>query len=109
MDRYEELMNNGRYIERDAYSSMLEWKKNDARDHIGLFLKGSRRVGKTILAFALGHREYRSFVLVSFLEASAEMKDLFKNGLGDLERFYEVLQTTFGVDLYLPYFFAAIL
>lgn len=28
------------------------------------------------------------------------MKDLFKNGLGDLARFYEVLQTTFGVDLY---------
>ena len=100
MDRYEELTESGKYIERDAYSSLVRWKKEDARDHIGLFLKGPRRVGKTVLAQALGHREYRSFLLVSFLEASAEVKDLFKNGLGDLDRFYEILQTSFGVDLY---------
>lgn len=88
------------YIERDVYSSMVSWKKDSARDHIGFFLKGSRRVGKTILALALGHREYKSFVLISFLTASKEMKDLFVNALDDLNRFYEVLEATFEVDLY---------
>lgn len=100
MDRYEELVERGEYIERDVYSSLVSWKRDSARDHIGLFLKGSRRVGKTILALALGHREYKSFILVSFLEASKETKDLFVNGLSDLDRFYEVLQATFEVDLH---------
>ncbi len=100
MDRYEELIESGQYIERDAYRYMLEWKENSARNHIGLFLKGSRRVGKTILALALGHREYKSFVLISFLNASNQMKDLFVNGLDNLDRFYELLQTSIGTTLY---------
>ncbi len=100
MDQYEELVSKGQYIERDAYSLLLDWKNSSARDHIGLFLKGSRRVGKTILALSLAHREYKSFVLISFLNANEETKDLFINGLDDLDRFYDIIQIKKNVKLY---------
>ena len=100
LDIYEELVSKGEYVERDVYQKLVLWKKESAREHIGLFLKGSRRVGKTVLALALAHQEYRSHIIISFLNASEETKKLFVNGLENLDEFYTILEVTFGEKLY---------
>ena len=100
LDAYEELIEKGEYIERDVYQKLVEWKIESARNHISLFLKGSRRVGKTVLALSLGHRLYRSFILISFLKASEGIKRLFIDSLEDLDSFYTLLEATYNVKLY---------
>ena len=57
---------------------MLEWK----RERIGstaLLLKGARRVGKSTVAKAFAEKEYKSYILIDFVQASKEVKQLFDN------------------------------
>ncbi|MFA6619886.1 MAG: AAA family ATPase [Bacilli bacterium] len=63
-------------------------------------MKGPRRVGKTTLAKKLGKEKCRSFILVSFDEASDAIKDLFVNSLEDLDYFFSFLQTHYRTLLY---------
>ena len=49
-DEYELAIKKGCYIERDCYSKLLDWKNRKARNHNALFLRGARRVGKTVSA-----------------------------------------------------------
>ena len=59
LDEYEIAIKYGNYIERDAYAKLLRWKKESAREHKCLFLRGARRVGKSCLALELAHKEYK--------------------------------------------------
>ena len=63
-------------------------------------LKGARRVGKTTLAEKLGREAYRSFILIRFDQADQEIRDLFVNGLRDLDTFFSTLQFVYGTQLY---------
>lgn len=49
-DEYAQAIEKGCYIERDCYSKLLDWKKRKARNHNALFIRGIRRVGKSVLA-----------------------------------------------------------
>ena len=66
LDEYELAKESGCYLQRDIYSRLLYWKKERARDHVTCFLKGPRRVGKSVLALDLAHNHYRSFIRISF-------------------------------------------
>ncbi len=99
-DEYELAVEKGCYIERDCYSKLLDWKKRKARNHKALFIRGARRVGKSVLALELAHKEYRSFIKISFDRANDDLKNLFVNELNDLEYFYSVLETAFSTKLY---------
>ena len=99
-DEYEIALEKGCYIERECYSRLLDWKKRKSRDHNALFLRGARRVGKSVLALEFAHKEYKSFIKISFDRTSEEIKDLFINGLDDLDYFYTVLETSFAKQLY---------
>lgn len=99
-DEYEIALEYGHYIERDVYSKLLKWKKEDARDHKCLFLQGARRVGKSALALEFAHKEYKSFLKISFDSASEETKDLFRNSLEDLDGFYDQLSIRYNKKLY---------
>ena len=74
LDDYELAVASGLYLEREAYAELLAWKKERARDHVAYFLKGPRRVGKSVLALELARKEYRSFIKISFDKASEEVK-----------------------------------
>jgi len=87
------------FLERKIYQKMLEWKKNLSKGH-ALFLKGSRRVGKTELAKKLGNEEYRSYLLIDFRYAPKEIKDLFSDSMEDLDFLFTRLQSFYGVVLY---------
>ena len=85
--------------ERKIYQSMLEWKEKYAPNY-ALFLKGARRVGKTTLAKKLGQEAYRSYILIRFDQAEEAIKDLFKNGLRDLDHLFTTLQFYYKTPLY---------
>ncbi len=99
-DEYELAIEKGSYIERDCYAKLLDWKQRKARNHNALFIRGARRVGKSVLVLELAHREYKSFIKISFDKANEELKNLFINELNDLDYFYSVLETTFSTKLY---------
>ena len=87
------------FLKRKIYQKMLEWKKNLSKGR-ALFLKGSRRVGKTELAKKLGNEEYRSYLLIDFRYAPKEIKDLFSDSMEDLDFLFTRLQSFYGVVLY---------
>ena len=99
-DEYELALENGSYIERDAYDKLLNWKRNKARKHNGLFIRGARRVGKSVLALELAHKEYKSFIKISFDNANDDIKRLFVDDLQDLNYFYSMLEIAFSTKLY---------
>ena len=100
LDEYQLALENGFYLERDCYESLLSWKKNRARKHVACFLKGARRVGKSVLALELAHKEYRSFVKISFDKASSAIKNLFVESLDDLDYFYDQIMVAYETLLY---------
>ncbi len=100
LDEYELALESGFYLERDCYSKLLSWKANRARKHVACFLKGARRVGKSVLALELAHKEYRSFIKISFDKASTAIKNLFLDSLDDLDYFYDQIMVAYGKMLY---------
>ena len=96
LDEYELALKYGHYIEREVYSKLLKWKKEDAREHKCLFLRGARRVGKSCLALEFAHKEYKTFIKISFDKASDEIKNLFVNYLEDLDEFYNILSIAYN-------------
>ena len=57
---------------RKVYDKMLEWKQNKAPEY-ALFLKGARRVGKSVLANKLGKEKYKSYIEIRFDKAPDEI------------------------------------
>ncbi|MBO6286401.1 MAG: ATP-binding protein [Bacilli bacterium] len=100
LDEYEIALAYGHYVLRDVYDRLKKWKQTEAREKKCLFLRGARRVGKSCLALEFAHKEYRSFLKVSFEKASPETKELFVNCLEDLDTFYDRLSVTYGKRLY---------
>ena len=77
-------------FKRKLYDKMLQWKQE--RDgKTALLIKGARRVGKSTLAEEFARREYESYILIDFTEASQEVKDLFDD-ISDLDNVLFQLQ-----------------
>lgn len=79
-----------RIFKRKLYDKMLQWKQE--RDgSTALLIKGARRVGKSTLAEEFAKREYESYIMIDFTEASQEVRDLF-NDISDLDNLLFRLQ-----------------
>lgn len=100
LDEYELALQSGLYLHRDCYEELLAWKNKRARNHVACFLKGARRVGKSVVALELAHKEYRSFIKISFDKASPKIKDLFIDSLESLDYFYDQLMVNYDTVLY---------
>lgn len=99
LDDYEIALEFGHYIERDAYAKLLAWKNEGARNRKCLFLRGARRVGKSCLALEFAHKEYESFIKISFDKAPEDIKNLFVNSLENLDDFYDQLSIAYDTKL----------
>ena len=86
-------------LKRKIYNKILEWKEKYAPDY-ALFLKGARRVGKTTIAEEFGKSQYKTFITINFQRANDTIKDLFVNGLMDLDYFFNVLQMQYKTILH---------
>ena len=84
-------------FKRKLYKAMLEWKKE--RDGAtALLIKGARRVGKSTLVEEFAKREYESYLMIDFTEASSEVRSLFDD-VSDLDALFFRLQFLYGVNL----------
>ncbi len=82
---------------RKLYDKMLQWKQeNDGAT--ALLIKGARRVGKSRLAEEFAKREYESYILIDFVDAPQEVRDLF-NDISDLDSLMLNLQFRYHTSL----------
>ena len=86
-------------MKRKIYDRLLEWKRNEARES-ALLIDGARRVGKSYIAEEFAKNEYRSYLMIDFAKAPAEIKDLFENYQDKLDRLFLKLSEYYGVRLH---------
>lgn len=84
---------------RKIYSQLLDWKKNFA-DSKALLIEGARRIGKSTIVEEFGKSEYKSYLLIDFNDVSKVVTDAFVQYMGDLDSFFLILSTEYGVTLY---------
>lgn len=85
-------------MRRKIYDDFLEWKKEDART-CALMIDGARRTGKSYIAEEFAKNEYESYMLIDFNRAGDDVKRLFDSYLDDLDSFFMMLSTIYGVKL----------
>ncbi len=86
------------YFEKKAYQKLLEWKEKYA-DKYAVMLEGERRVGKSTIAENFAQNEYKSYILIDFSKASANILECFDD-MGNLNVFFLRLQAETGTTLY---------
>ena len=86
-------------LKRKIYNTLLEWK-NNSQGKSAIMIDGARRTGKSYITEEFAKNEYKSYILIDFYKAPDEIKDLFKNGLNDLDSFFVYLSTYYGKHLY---------
>lgn len=85
-------------MKRKIYDSMQKWKEENGRT--ALLIDGARRVGKSYIVQEFAKKEYKSYILIDFNRAPAEITDLFVHYLNDLNMFFLYLSNFYGVKLY---------
>lgn len=84
-------------FKRKLYEEMLQWKEQD-KGTTALLIKGARRVGKSTIAEDFAKREYKSYILIDFVNCSQEVRDMW-NDISDLNFIFLRLQVIYGVSL----------
>ena len=87
-----------RKFRRKVYGKMVEWKTT-SKGRSALLLEGARRIGKSTIVEEFAKKEYSSYILIDFNEASQDVKDLFEN-LMDLDYIFLYLQNIYQTSLY---------
>ena len=77
---------------------MLDWKQNK-KGSTALLIKGARRVGKSTIAEEFAKREYESYIVVNFADATSALWEAVEN-IADRDNFFFQLQFIYGVRLY---------
>ena len=87
-----------RVFKRKIYDNILDWKRNnDGRT--ALLVEGARRIGKSTIVEEFARNEYKSYILIDFNTASAEVKSLFDD-LMNLEFIFLRLQQAYSTQLF---------
>ena len=86
-------------MKRKIYNKLLEWKQ-ESNGEYALLIDGARRVGKSYIVRQFAEKEYRSYVILDCNLVSKSIKDLFENGLDNLDRFFMYLSNYTGKTLY---------
>lgn len=85
-------------MKRKIYGQLLEWKEKRSQKE-ALLIDGARRVGKSWIVEEFARREYESYILIDFSEASDAIKELFQVYKGRWDEFFMHLQLETGVKL----------
>lgn len=64
-------------FKRKIYDKLIEWKK-DGEGEKALLIEGARRIGKSTIVEEFAKREYKSYLLIDFNDASDVVKDAFR-------------------------------
>jgi predicted AAA+ superfamily ATPase len=91
-------MDNNLIFRRKAYDRLLKWKK-ERNGATAMLVQGARRIGKSTLVREFAKNEYKSYLLIDFSVAPAEVHDLFKD-ISNLNYIFFRLQFLYEVTLY---------
>ena len=86
-------------MKRKIYDNLLEWKRTDSHK-TALLIEGARRVGKSYIVEEFAKTEYRSYILIDFIKASREVRELFDHYLDDLDTLFLFLTGYYNTQLY---------
>ncbi|MCQ2202239.1 MAG: AAA family ATPase [Bacteroidales bacterium] len=86
-------------MRRKIYSQLLEWKEKRSKKE-ALLIDGARRVGKSWIVEEFAKKEFKSYILIDFSEASDTMLDVFRTYRGKWDEFFMHLQLESGKKLY---------
>ena len=86
------------YFKRKIYDELLSWKKNSDGKSAAL-IEGARRVGKSTTVLEFAQNEYDDYILLDFATESKDVKDNFKDNIGDLNTFFRNLFAIKGKEL----------
>jgi len=84
---------------RKIYDKLLDWK-HKSNGSKALVIEGARRIGKSTIVEEFAKREYQSYILIDFNDASQTVTDCFERYLGDLDTFFMILSAEYGVRLH---------
>ena len=84
---------------RKIYDKLLSWKEK-TQGKKALVIEGARRIGKSTIVEEFAKREYQSYLFIDFNDASQTVRDCFEHHLGDLDTFFMLLSTEYGVRLH---------
>lgn len=85
-------------LKRKIYDKLLEWKQ-ETQGKRAILIEGARRIGKSTICEEFGKNEYESYILIDFSKRIPEIEEYFEEYLIDLDTFFMMLQTYFGVNL----------
>ena len=74
-------------MKRKIYNRLLKWKL-ESQGETALLIDGARRVGKSYIVREFAQTEYKSYILIDFNKANAEIKKLFEDYLDNLDTFF---------------------
>ncbi len=86
-------------LKRKIYDKLLDWKKRSNGDK-ALMIEGARRIGKSTICEDFAKNEYRSYIIIDFAICADEIKNYFIKYINDLDTFFMLLSTAYGVKLY---------
>ncbi len=86
-------------FQRKIFKSLLKWK-SECNGTKSLLIEGARRIGKSTIAEEFGKAQYKSYILIDFNDVSRVVIDAFDKYLNDLDSFFLILSTEYGVNLY---------
>lgn len=87
-----------RVFRRKIYNRMVEWKEN-SNGSTALLIEGARRIGKSTIVEEFARKEYQSYILIDFNEASKEVKALFDD-LMNKDFIFLFLQNAYNTQLH---------
>lgn len=86
-------------LKRKIYNELLLWKEN-SKGSTSVMIDGARRVGKSFIAEEFAKNEYKSYIIIDFGNAPAEILDLFNNESSNLDLFFAKLSSFYSTILY---------
>ena len=86
-------------FKRKIYNQFLSWKEQ-SKGSRALLIEGARRIGKSTIVEEFAKKEYQSYILIDFNRASKVVLSAFNNYLNDLDTFFMILSSEYGVKLY---------
>ena len=86
-------------LKRKIYDKLLSLKKT-LNGKKAFLIEGARRIGKSTICEEFGKNEYNSYILIDFARCPDEVKNYFVKHINDLDTFFMLLSTYYGVKLY---------
>lgn len=78
------------YFKRKIYEKMKFWKET-SEGKTALLIEGARRIGKSTVVKKFAQDEYDDFLILDFAKENEDIKNIFKNNIGNLNEFFRNL------------------